>query len=380
MEGRSFHALAGFFLCSLVALASCEGDDNFLDLDKEIAANAEFAGPFDLDLRAVGQEQRLTLIHPIIGMDTERTVVVSNTDGGLITGTFSGDSAAMSVNEGSGMNISTTNPIDGIPEDFTVTVEEAIVFQEQFPLLGEYIPVSGRFSVTGGGESVAVAFFDSTSVPTVTLSLNGAPEITRELFDFEDEIGSPAPAWEEKASLSFNVLYLLVEQVFFVYDTASLVEAYKGYLTDNGAMTFTCGSISPQAAPNPAQPDATSTLSWIDVNGNGNVDSGDGFNWLIFTCWENDARRELNDLLDGAVSLAGYVMEKEQSGGQVRVDRFGFEPGREGAAGVRYADFHFVNIREESVGSFFTNPNSSFTMNGGLDILFSRTGMAGSQP
>ena len=77
MEGRSFHALAGFFLCSLVALASCEGDDNFLDLDKEIAANAEFAGPFDLDLRAVGQEQRLTLIHPIIGMDTERTVVVA---------------------------------------------------------------------------------------------------------------------------------------------------------------------------------------------------------------------------------------------------------------------------------------------------------------
>lgn len=374
MEGRprQFRALVGFSLCSLMALSSCEGDDTFLDIDKEISANAQFAGSLDVDLRISGQG--ITLTQPAGERDVERTTVVSSSDGGLVTGTFSADSAVMTLGEGSAIVIATTDPNNGTPESFTVTVEEAIPFQEQFPLLGEYIPLGGSFTITGGGETVAVAFLDSPSLAAVNLSLNGAPAVTRDFFDFEDTVGSPAPSWEEKASLSFNVLYLLVEQAFFIYETSSLIEAYKGYLSCNGGMTFVCDSVSPQGVPDPAQPDATSTLSWVDANGNGNVDSGDSFSWLIFTCWEHDARRELNDFLDGVVNLSGYVMEREQSGGQVLVSRFGFESGSDGVPGVRYADFDFVNIREESVGSYFSNPGSGFTMNGGLDMVFSRSG------
>ncbi len=374
MEGRprQFRILVGFSLCSLVALASCGEDDNFLDIDKEISANAQFAGSLDVDLRILGQG--LALTQPVGERDAERITVVSSGDSGMVTGTFSADSAMMTLNEGSTVAIATTDPVNGAPESFTVTVEEAIPFQEQFPMLGEYIPLGGSFTLTGNGETVAVTFLDSSSCAAVNLSLNGAPAVTRDFLDFEDTVGSPAPSWEEKASLSFTVLYLLVEQAFFIYDTSSLIEAYKGYLSCNGDMTFVCDSVNPQGVPNPAQPDATSTLSWIDANGNGNVDSGDSFSWLIFTCWEHDARRELNDFLDGVVNLSGYIMEREQSGGHVLVSRFGFESASDGVPGVGYADFDFVNIREESVGSYFSNPGSCFTMNGGLDMIFSRAG------
>ncbi len=362
--------LAGSSSISLFTV-SCDVDD-YDPQAVAVGAEVEFTESLGFELVIPRGENRLRFRrNDRMG---NRNLAVSTPDAGNLTGVIFPVGNRLLVGTGSRLDAEAAGFWSTATDSFSVVVQEDIVIEEEFPVLREYAPSRGGFVVSDGDQTILAAFVPVSGQDGVSLSLNGGEPVLYTVDAFEDFIGTAAEVWMRKASLGYFILDYLMDQIFFVSDTMNVIETHGGNLAAEGGITFLCDSLVPGSDPDPLRPEYTRTLTWSDVNGSGIPDSGDGFRWLFFACWENDPGDLMDDLAEGIVDFSGFTVERKQRDGRQVITGFGFVSGAGQPAGVLYKDFTWIRIEEEFPGSFTFDPFKDFTISGGLDIVFDATG------
>jgi hypothetical protein len=362
--------LAGALSISLFTV-SCDVDD--YDPQAVVpGAEAKLIESLGFELDAPQGENRLRFQRS--DRMGDRDLAVSTPDDGNFSGVLFPAANRLLIITGSRMDAVAAGFWSAVADSFSVVVQEDILIEEEFPVLKEATPSQGRFAVSDGDQSILVAFVPVSGQNGVSLSLDGGEPVLYTIDAFEDFIGSSAEIWKRKASLGYFILDYLMGQIFFVSDTVNIIETHGGNLVSDGGITFRCDSLVQDPGPDPLRPEFTRTLSWSDLNTSGIPDSGDGFQWLFFACWENDLGDLMGDLADGIIDLSGFTIERDQQEGRQVITGFGFVSDAGQPVGVLYKDFTWVRIEEEFPGSFTFDPFKDFAISGGFNIVFSSPG------
>ena len=351
--------------------ASCDVDD--YDPQAVTAeAEAEFIESLVFELAIPQGENRLRFQR-----DDRRgagNLAVSTPDSGSLTGVLFPGGNRLLVGTGSRLDAEAAGFLNTAQDAFSIVVQEDIVIVEEFPVFREYAPSQGRFIVSDGDQAITVVFVQVSGQNGVSLSLDGGEPVLYTVDAFEDFADTAAEVWKRKASLGYFILDYLMDQIFFVSDTINIIETHGGNLVEEGSITFLCDPLVPDSEPDPLRPEYTRTLMWSDDNGSGIPDTGDGFRWLFFACWENDPGDLVDDLVEGLVEFSGYSVEREQRDGRQVITGFGFVSGAGQPVGVLYNDFTWIRIEEEFPGSLTFDPFKDFSISGGFDIVFAAAG------
>jgi hypothetical protein len=259
------------------------------------------------------------------------------------------------------------------PAPGTVQGEGSVTMEEQVPVQGSYV-------LTFGGNTITVAFADDAQADRVNVSMNGEDPASFEVDEFESLIDSDAPDWQKRASLSYMVIRLLVDQTLLVVETVDIIEDNRQTLLTDTTVSFDCNeAVLAEGVEEPEffLPTGNRSLIWLDENENSDVDAGDDFRWEIASCWESAEDDLIDGLANGEVLLSGYVRDMEQRGGQQVLTRFGFDTDDNG--GVFFTDLVFFTVEEEGEpGILVFDPVRSFTLNGGFAIVFTEVQQEGS--
>ncbi len=360
--------LAGALGISLYTI-SCDVDDYD---PQAVAAEAEFTGGLGFELDVPQGANRLRFRRS--DRMGDRDLAVGTPDDGNLTGVLFPAGNRLLVSTGSRLDIEAAGFWGTAMDSFSVVVQEDILTEEEFAVLREYAPSRGGFIVSDGDQTILAAFVPVSGQNGVSLSLNGGEPVLYTVDAFEDFIDTAAEVWKRKASLGYFILDYLMDQIFFVSDTVNIIETHGGNLAAEGGITFLCDSLVPDSDPDPLRPAFTRTLTWSDLNASGIPDSGDGFRWLFFACWENDPGDLVHDLVEGIVDFSGFTVEREEQDGRQVITGFGFVSDAGQPVGVLYNDFTWIRIEEEFPGSVTFDPFKDFTISGGFDIVFAASG------
>lgn len=333
-------------------------------------ASAVVLDAYDFTMTIQGQEPFLTLVQTID--ENERTLVVSNRGGGSFTGTYDPAAGELVFSGGSTFIITTTNYWgDGLIEDFPILVEEDIVFLENSPGAQDNFPVEGSFSFRYVVNTVMVDYVSEDEVPGVSLRKNDEEPVFYPFNELDDLLDENVMVWQQKASLAHNVLEFLAEQIILAARTGDVIVERKAGLEETGSITFTCSTFPPDDTA-----DSSRSLTWLDADESGGINTGDAFRWDFVSCWNDEEGTLIDDLMHGQVNLQGFVQDVQQRDGIDVLTRFGFEPEVQTTAGVSYTDVVQTEIEEETPGNFSIDRKRNYVVSGGYNILFSEPAAA----
>jgi hypothetical protein len=236
----------------------------------------------------------------------------------------------------------------------------------------EQVPVQGFYALTYDGNTIIVTFAGDADAGRVRVSINGDDPASFEVDEFTGLVDSDAPDWQQRASLSYMIVRLLVDQALLVVETTDIIEDNRQALLADTTVSFDCNEAALEEGveePEFFLPMGNRTLIWLDGNENSAVDAGDDFRWEIASCRESAEDDLIDGLANGEVLLSGYVRDMEQRDGQQVLTRFGFDMDDNG--GILYTDLVFFPVEEEGTpGILILDPVRSFTLNGGFTVIF----------
>ena len=384
MENRIWKRLVllGIVLALSLAVAACNDDDD----DSPAASvsgeesdipvlSASMLDRYDFAMVIQGGEPYLTLAQS--AGEGERALVVSNRGESSLSGAYEslageeGTQRLVTIHGGSAFLLTASNYWnEGTLDDFSVFVEEDIVFREDAPGPQDNLPVQGEFTLRYSVNVIRVVFLENETGPGALMSLNDEPEVFYAFEELDDLLFENVLVWQQKGALGYQVLEFLAEQVMLAARTGLIIEAREDALERNGSVTFECGTFPADAEPAPEAPEPSLTLTWIDSVEDGEIGTGDSFLWDFVSCWLSGEGTPIDDMIDGQVDLLGYVREVVPRDGGEALTQFGFDPGDDAAAGVVYTDLTQTEIEEEIEGDPSADPKRTYTVNGGYSILF----------
>lgn len=236
----------------------------------------------------------------------------------------------------------------------------------------EQVPVQGSYSLTYDGNTITVTFADDAVAGRADVSMNGEDPVSFEVGEFAGLVESDAPDWQQRASLSYMIIRLLIDQALLVVETTDIIEDNRQTLLADTTLSFDCSeAVLEEGIEEPEffLPMGNRTLIWLDENENSDVDAGDDFRWEIASCWESAEDDLIDGLANGEVLFSGYVRDMEQRDGQQVLTSFGFDTDDNG--GVFYTDLVFFPVGEGGTpGILILDPVRSFTLNGGFAVVF----------
>lgn len=236
----------------------------------------------------------------------------------------------------------------------------------------EQVPVQGSYALTYDGNTIVVAFADVAQAGRVNVSMDGEAPASFEVNEFAGLAESDAPDWQQRASLSYMIIRLLVDQALLAVETVDIIEDSRQALLADTAISFDCNeAVLEEGVEEPEffLPMGNRSLIWLDENENSDVDAGDDFRWEIASCWESAGDDLIDGLANGEVLFSGYIRDTEQRDGQQVLTRFGFDTDDNG--GVLYTDLVFFPLGEEGApGVLILDPVRSFILNGGFAVVF----------
>jgi len=198
------------------------------------------------------------------------------------------------------------------------------------------------------------------------MRFNDEPVIFYPYNDFIHLLDENVLVWQQKASLVFHVIEFLAEQAILSARTGEVIVAHAASLEKNGSITFDCGTF-----PSNADVEDLPTLAWLDTDESGGISSGDAFRWDFTSCWINEEEGLIDDLLRGRIDLLGRVGDVEQRDSVDFLTRFGFDPEVQTSTGVTYSNLVQTEIEGETLEQVSINPERTYIVSGGYNILFS---------
>ncbi len=341
-------------------------DDNPSEGDNSVLPQVgpEMLTLYNFTLSVNDTDPFLTLLQPIPESEGDRSLQIRTSSDNPITGTYDTQTRQVTFSEGTTFRAVMSN-FWGETADFSILVEEPIMFQDGLPGAQDDFPTQGAFTLFYDGNRVNVAFVDNEGTVGANMNRNGGETVFYAFSDLEDLLDENIYPWQQKVCLAYFVFEGLAEQTIFAARSTDTINARANALKESGSVSFDCGTF-----PADSTEEASRTLTWLDSNGDGEVATGDDFRWDFVQCWDNDEAGLIDDLVDGQVDLAGFVKETEQRDGVDIMTRFGFGPEGENTGGVIFTDLVHTEIEEEAEGTFTPEPRRSFTLNGGYAIFF----------
>lgn len=297
------------------------------------------------------------------------TLSLTHPDGAGISGTYettTGNQVLIETNTAMIIQDVSANPVIN---DFTLDVTDLFIFQD-FP--ANPFPISGGILVTREGDPqpdpITISVIDNNpldAVPDVRITVGMA---TSEFTWLEFEALEDDPTANEDhqfAAFSYDSLMFMLVMLEFSVNALEDIGDLEAVLT-SGPVVETCDAFADEglSAP-PGIPDAGElTVTWNDDNSDGTLNPGDGFNWLLADCWDNDPTDNIDDLLNGEIDTIGYTEVITSAG---LIDIIGFEPFGDDPGGVIFTNFSFTETDSS------TNPptlEEVTTLNGGFSIIF----------
>jgi hypothetical protein len=319
------------------------------------------------------------------GSNPPRAVKITNTNGQAITGTIipaqeGTTSGQVTFSQGDVITVTASNFWGESSRDLTITVRQSITFPAGVPAAEEALPSEGAFNVSyinrfNDTDTITVIFSSPGADSGVSVRMNEEQARHMSPASFESLLNSTAPGWEQKADLSLIVFEELAKGIALSAQTVSTAEADQDALESaltapggTGEVSFAGDQFTDARNPN-SPVTGSRTLTWTDVNADSLVDGGDSFQWNFVNDWESSGAM-VNDLTNGRVDLASFIMNTTESDGQTVLTGTGFQVTDGSRPAVLFTDFQQSEVEEESPGVFTTNANRIFIINGGFDILF----------
>lgn len=327
---------------------------------------AEMLDLYNYTLSMNNTEPFLTLSQPVPGSEGERSLQILTGSNNPITGTYEPQTRQVIFNEGSTFRAILSNFWGETTEtDFSILIEDSIVFQDGLPGIQDGLPTQGALTLFYDGNRVNIAFVSENDIPGVSMSRNGGETVFYGFDAFEDLLDQNIYPWQQKACLAFFVFEEFAEQIIFVARTTDTINASEAVLESSGSVSFDCGTF-----PEDSAGEASRTFTWLDADGDAQVGAGDDFRWDFVQCWDNDEESLIDDLMNGRVDLAGLINNTEQRDSVDVMTQFGFGPEQANTGGVIFTNLEHTEIEEETEGIFTPEPRRSYTINGGYTILF----------
>ena len=288
-----------------------------------------------------------------------------------VTGTFSCDPAT----ELCGLHTINTDTLIDLFDASAVPLvgNLSITIPEQVIIGVSGQPVIGNIRITQvpGGDFIEIEMASCPSGAGVNISYNDVPVSPISCFnwnEFEQLFDSEDPVLMA-AVFGFEVIDFLFEQVHFVIEVFGFIDDFAVDLEQNSMISEMCDAFSDESlvAPEGIITPGMRSLSWSDVNSDGNVGPGDSFLGSLTDCWINDPTETVDQLLNGLADFTGYVENIDENRGVITAIGFtSVSPPNPG--GVFFNGF---TIAETEV---ISPPNTEITnvigVEGGFSILF----------
>lgn len=292
-----------------------------------------------------------------------------------VTGTFSCDPATEmcalhTIDIGTVLDLfdASTPPVVG---NVSITIPEQVIIG----ISGE--PVIGTIRITQvpGGDFIEIEMASCPSGAGVNISFNGVPVLPVSCFNW-DEFEQLFDTSEDPVLLAavfgFQVIDFLFEQVNFVTEVFGFIDDFAIDLQENGTISEMCDAFSAAGLLKPDEVVADQgmrSLSWTDVNTDGNVGPGDSFLGSLEECWINDPTDSVDQLLNGLADFSGYVENVDQNRGVITALGFtSVSPPNQG--GVFFTGFIIDETEESTTAPGTAEITSSIGVEGGFSILF----------
>ena len=348
-----------------------QGDENQSEEDngEQPPVGPEMLDLYNFTLSINTTDPFLTLSQPIPGSQGDRTLQVRTSRDNPITGTYDTQTRQVTFNDGSTFRVVLSNFWGEMTDtDFSILVENPIVFQDGLPGVQDDFPTQGSLSLFYDGNKVNAAFVNNDGNVGINMSRNDGETVFYDFDAFEDLVDGNIYPWQQKTCLAFFVLEELAEQAIFVARTTDTINARADVLESSGSVSFDCGTF-----PENSSDESSRTLTWIDSDNNDLLGAGDSFRWNFVQCWDNAEEGIIDDLMNGQVDLVGFIKDTEQRDSVDVMTQFGFGPEQVSTGGVIFTDLVHTEIEEETEGAFSSEPRRSFTINGGYTILFTES-------
>jgi hypothetical protein len=285
-----------------------------------------------------------------------------------VTGTFSCDPATdmcalNTINTSTLIDLFDASSPDPIVGNLSITIpEQVIIGVSGLPVIGTI-----RITQVPGGDFIELEMATCASGAGVNISFNGLPVSPISCFSwqqFEQLFDTSEDPVLIAAVFGFQVIDFLFEQVNFVTEVFGFISDEAVALQENGTISETCDAFSlvSLVPPTNVADQGMRSLSWTDVNTDGNVGPGDSFLGSLEDCWISP-----DQLLNGLADFTGYVENIDQNRGVITTIGFtSVTPPNPG--GVFFNGF---SIAETEV---LSPPNAEITnvigVEGGFSILF----------
>ena len=183
---------------------------------------------------------------------------------------------------------------------------------------------------------------------------------------FEQLLDTSGDAVEQLASFGYQIFNFLFEQVHFVTEVFGIIDDFAVDLEQNGTISEMCDAFSAYGlSPPPGGwlDQGIRTLSWSDVNIDGNVGPGDSFFAQLEDCWFYP-----DPILNGSPWFYGYVESVDQNRGVITA--IGFTSVTPPNPGGFIGSIGIVETEESITIPGTTEITSEIGVNGGFSILF----------
>jgi len=318
------------------------GDIPIDDLPATILSQYNFsigsvpAGPLTVSVGAIGS----------ISVDLGTTLLGAiNLDASA-----TGDVTLLSTttNAGSSFTLTGTSTVPGLEvlnASAAVSVTSAIsanVFDD---------PTSGSFEITTTPPLGAITV--DISGTGVDISLDGGTPTSYTWEEFTDLLGSPSAQPHELVAALVGGAYEFIFEL--ALDAADNLDELELVTLSNPTIEQ-CDMFTGTQPPMVLAQGQT-TITWT---GSGELLPGQDFTIDFDDCWLDDPTDNTDDLLNGIITLQGYVEDVDASNTLTRV---GFDA-------VLFQDFTEAET-EEDTGVFTIDPSGTTTVNGGFSVIFS---------
>ena len=278
---------------------------------------------------------------------------------GPISGSYNMNTESISLNGGPILKIS-TDIWSGNEGILSINVNAPIVSS------GPDNPVQAELGIAAG-VSPHVTFITLTASPdSVTISQAGG-SVNLTWDEFDNLLGTDAPTWQQQASLAYFMVNFIISQIDFSINTISLIEKNDTALQKNRSMS-TQGDSFTGSPPQGHAIQGNQVLEWIDSS-DGDFGPSDSFTLTFSDFWTNDTDDDISTILQGKVSLVGFLEDMDESRDVVTAIGFVPNPGEPG--GVFFDEgFSLYEVEKNPSGTYSIDDTATMTLKGGYSIMF----------
>jgi len=293
----------------------------------------------------------------------------AGTQRNFITGVFSPGTRTWNLNKGSRFPVIMTIGTSATNQrsfNISVSIVSGIF------IAGDLLPTAGTLEFRdNAGNVVHVAIFDPSI--GVVLTLNNGSAVSYTMTQFQSLPGSSAPDWQQEAYLSYLALRFIIYPLDTVREIINDILINRGGLELKTNMQIPGDSLAnsnPQVQAPASLPDqGMQTLAWLDTNGNGLVDTGDGFT-LTFTDFFNQDMEVIFN--NGFLKLLGYTEQRQNN----TITRIGFESAEgtevESSSGGTTFSSTVIWISRDTANGLAIDGTIMIRVNGAFSLVFSQ--------